>query len=216
VPPTAAVEPTQSPPDGGPGSFTSATFEDDFSSTSKNWLEEFDDISDIGYHEGGMYAITVKVPDYYVWVYPPLDFPPESDWVDIYTSFYARLLSEDGYFGIFCRYQDGDNNYEIAIRDGAYSIGKWVGGDYTPLTDPEWIDTPYTGAEYSQGFPYYTVGCIGDTISLEINGYGMDPVTDSTFSQGGLAVFATGGVTPDPLEGFYAKLLLDAFSASLP
>jgi hypothetical protein len=219
--PTATLEPAAPPPDagppsGGPGSFASVLFEDDFSSTAFDWPVESDDISDIGYFEGGTYAITMKVPEYYTWVFPPLDFPPESDWTDIYTSFSARLLSEDGYFGVFCRFQDGDNNYEVAIRDGAYSIGKWVGGEYTPLTSPEWVDTPYTGAEYAQGFPYFTVGCIGDTISLEINGYGVDPITDSTYSQGSLAVFAFGGNTPDPDEGFYARLLLDSFSASLP
>jgi len=213
LPPTATQSAQMETPSGG---YTSALFEDDFSNKDKGWPEDEDDVSWLGYHEGGTYAMVVNQPDYYAWVTPPLGFPNEDALKDIYVSFRGRALTQDGYFGIFCRFQDVDNTYEVAVSDTDYSIGKWVDGEYTPLTNPEWVETPYLGADYTQGFPAFVVSCLGDTISLEINGYGVATVTDNTYSQGGLAVFIDGGLTPDPYEGYYAKLLLDTFSASLP
>lgn len=168
-------------------------YEDDFEDKSTGWPTEFDSTGGYAYIDGE-YQITVTVPNQVMWVSFNEDFEDTESTID------ARPVksSEDGSFGILCRYQDKDNFYGLEVsEDGYYSIWRRQNNEYIFLT--YW--------EYSELIPLHepmtiTGSCIGDTLTLAVNGLKLAETTDSSFQGGDLGFFASTYENGNLVAGF--------------
>ena len=115
--------------------------------------------------------------------------------VDLQVDTVLESPTVDNAWGVFCRYRDVDNFYALEIgSDGLFSIYAMVAGQYVSLADFTYSDAIATGegAENHIG-----VRCVGQTLSLTINGVLLAEVEDASLSRGDVALtsstFAVGG-----------------------
>jgi hypothetical protein len=99
-------------------------------------------------------------------------------------------------FGVICRYQSPENFYVFLISgDGYYAIGKYQSGtdQITYLTGDGQYHYIFSDA-INQGVAtnQMRVSCVGNELSLTVNGIPLPPVSDPTFVTGdiGLGVSA--------------------------
>lgn len=100
----------------------------------------------------------------------------------------------DNAYGLICRYVDDENFYLFLISgDGFYAIGKYESGvsqiQYLTGADPNFYvqsDAINTGIATN----LLRASCVGNQLSLTINGVQVASVTDNSFNSGdvGLAV----------------------------
>lgn len=99
---------------------------------------------------------------------------------------------DDNAYGVICRYQSNENFYVFLISgDGHYAIGKYQsnmqvtylsgGGQYT------YNDVINQGEATNQ----IRASCIGNELSLMVNGILLETVTDPTFVTGDIGVGAS-------------------------
>ena len=99
----------------------------------------------------------------------------------------------DNAFGVICRYQNEENFYLFLISsDGYYMIGKYQTGNsqIQYLTgDGEFMvsDLINQGTSINQ----IRASCIGNQLTLSVNGIQVDTVTDPTFVTGDVGVGAS-------------------------
>jgi hypothetical protein len=107
----------------------------------------------------------------------------------------------DNAFGLICRYQSSENFYIFLISsDGYYAIGKYQSGR-------DQIEYLTGGGEYvaseainqGQSQNSMRVSCVGNELSLMVNGELLASVNDSTFVNGdiglGASTFESGSLT---------------------
>lgn len=172
-------------------------FSDDFSDPNSGWVtyDEYD--GRVRYYNGCFY-----IKDY--------TSPPESMYGEAERYFTDFILevetwlvggTDDNWQAVGCRFQDEDNGYDFAISaDGYYTMVKWVNGN----------DTVFSGPTYSshinQGVGAVNlihIECIGDSLSLSVNGHFLTSVTDSTFSGGDICL------ATNSLAGTYTEVAFD-------
>lgn len=110
------------------------------------------------------------------------------DFNDVIISVEARQTSgpNNNAYGILCRYQDENNFYVFLISgDGFYAVGKYETGkdQITYLTENE----EYVFSEViNQGVAtnLLRVSCVGNELSLSVNGLPLITVTDTSFAGG--------------------------------
>jgi hypothetical protein len=138
--------------------------------------------------EDGVMSISTSSPGEIWWTNPIRSFD------DVVIDVTATQIggSSDNAYGIICRYQDEENFYLFLISgDGYYTIGKYQAGEdrVTYLTE----DGQYIASEHinqDQATNDIQARCIGNDLSLSVNGMPLLTVVDSEFSTGdiGLAV----------------------------
>lgn len=171
-------------------------FSDDFSDTSSGWDRVANIYGLTDYYQGG-YRIQVASSTYIKWANPRKTFG------DVRVEVDAELIdgSANNSFGIICRYQDAKNFYALVISsDGYYAIRKRANTTDLIILSGEafqesiWIDV-------GQSAHHITVECIGDTLSLYVDGNLIDEVQDSEFEEGdvGLLVSTMGEASTDIL-----------------
>ncbi|MBN1668263.1 MAG: hypothetical protein JW862_14315 [Anaerolineales bacterium] len=160
-------------------------FQDDFSNTSSGWDRvniAGDGITD---YENDQYRILVETTQTDVWANPGLDF------TDTVIEVEATKVggSDDNDFGVICRYQDTQNFYFFIISsDGYYGIGKVENGNQSQIDGD--------GMDYSDAIKQgnttndLRVDCIGNQLTLYVNGTSVSSATDSTFSSGDVGLLA--------------------------
>lgn len=98
----------------------------------------------------------------------------------------------DNAFGLICRYQSPDNFYLFLISsDGYYTVGKYQSG-----SDQIIYLTEEGQYQFSEAITQGTAGisnelratCIGDELTLSVNGTQLASVTDPTFVTGDIGV----------------------------
>jgi hypothetical protein len=144
---------------------------DDFSSDALGWPVVNDGKTILKY-EDGQYSFQIAEPDYFDWAYVPVDFSP----IEISFDVKSDVGPQNGTFGVFCRFQDADNQYYIEFDSGdpAYLIGEYVNGEDIRLT-PEgsqgdhWQETS-TLYSASGAVNHIGISCHQDYIILFING----------------------------------------------
>jgi hypothetical protein len=120
---------------------------------------------------------------------------------------YVVKSSGDGDFGVVCRYQDRDNFYGIEISEDDYiAIWKYLGGEYYGLID--WQHSSYVSE--IEGTMHVSAACVGDTLSLAVNGELLAEARDSDFSTGEVGIIAGTYENPGIVVGF------DNFKISSP
>lgn len=117
---------------------------------------------------------------------------PGRDFSDVIVTVQARQSSgpNNNAYGILCRYQDEKNFYFFLISgDGYYAIGKYDSGQDRPtyLTPNQ----EYSSSDLiNQGVATNLVraSCVGDELSLSVNGLPLLTVTDNSFASGDIGL----------------------------
>ncbi len=165
-----------------------ALFADDFSGEQAcGWLE-YNRGGAVSAMEDGVLKISTSSPGEIWWTNPERSFD------DVIINVQTEQLSgpDDNAYGVICRYRDEQNFYVFLISgDGYYSIGKYSGPEnrVTYLTaDGQFVPSDLI----NQGPAVNSIqaSCIGNQLSLAVNGEPLITVTDPDFKSGdvGLAV----------------------------
>lgn len=107
----------------------------------------------------------------------------------------------DGYYGVICRYQDGSNFYGLIVgADGQYGIFKKAGG-LLKFIQQSVEPSPYviTGPK---AINHIRGDCVGNMLTLFVNGYQLAQVQDSDFTSGSIGLTAGTRKTPDFVAWF--------------
>ena len=180
-------------------------FQDDFSDPdTAGWTQNQDSDGITDYEQGG-YRFFINKVDWIFWSNPELSFTDVRVEVDVTK----QGGPDSNEFGIICRYVDVDNFYFLtATSDGYYSISKYVAGEYIPLSEEAFVETDLVNQ--GNAVNHLRADCLGNTLTLYINGEFVDSVTDSDYSSGDV------GLLGGSYDEAGADLLFDNFIAYQP
>ncbi len=114
---------------------------------------------------------------------------------DLIINVQARQISgpDDNAYGVICRYQNEENFYVFLISgDGHYAIGKYQSG--SPQVQYLTGEGQYVFSEaINQGAAQNDIraSCIGNELSLAVNGIPLETATDPTFVTGDIGLGAS-------------------------
>ena len=164
------------------------------------FFDDFNGEQDCGwatYNRGGGIAaienasmqLTVSQPGQIWWTNPTRNFD------DVIIRAEARQVSRpnDNAYGLICRYQDPKNFYAFLVSgDGYYVIAKYQSGSENViyLTENGQFqpsEAIHTGVASNE----LLASCIGNQLSLEVNGTPLITVTDPTFVTGDIGLAAS-------------------------
>jgi hypothetical protein len=126
----------------------------------------------------------------------------EISWVNADRSFEDVIITSqarqvqgpnDNAYGIICRYQSPDNFYVFLISgDGYYAIGKYQSGSpqiqyLTGEGQYVYSDAINQGAATNE----IKASCVGNELSISVNGIPLESVTDPTFVNGDIGMGAS-------------------------
>ena len=161
-------------------------FEDDFSDSSSGW-DNFEDEDGItGYREEG-YQILIKKSDWYFWSTPGLNLADVI--IDVDTFMHGG--PENNEFGVICRYLNNENFYIFSISsDGFYGISKFVNGVQSGvgLDEMQFDDSTINLGAASN---HIRASCIGENLTLEVNGRLLAGFKDSDLTLGDVGLIAS-------------------------
>jgi hypothetical protein len=165
-------------------------FEDDFSDTQSGWNRAKGPGGESDYADG-MYRILVNQSETDIWALSGLDLG------DVSIEVNALKVGGDrnNRFGVICRAVDNSNFYSFIISsDGFYGIGKIRDNSYALVgmasLQPSKAILP--GSANNQ----IRADCLGNTLTLYVNGEKLAEVQDSDFSSGDVGLIA--GTYEDP------------------
>jgi hypothetical protein len=153
-------------------------FEDDFSNPNSGWDVYSDEISTNEYYEGE-FRISVNQPGYYSWANPQLDLS------DVHIEVETKSGGEeDNYFGVLCRYQPDGGFYAFVISsDGYYGVLKRIAEDDPILLGTsEMLESSVINT--GEGSNTIQVDCVGNQLTLAVNGQTLADVVDGEFTSG--------------------------------
>jgi hypothetical protein len=158
--------------------------------------------------ENASMQLTVNQPGQLWWTNPTRNFD------DVVIRAEARQVAgpNDNAYGLICRYQNEENFYVFLISgDGYYSIGKYQSGSeaVTYLTE----NGQFQQSEaINQGVASNELlaSCVGNELTLEVNGVPLLSVTDPTFVTGDI------GVAAATLQSEAAVVEFDNVQVTLP
>lgn len=176
-------------------------FQDDFSSTRSGWDREVYEFGSTDYGDD-VYRIELTAPEYTAWANPSEDFTD----VVIEVDTYKASGGDDNGFGVLCRYEDVENFYMFEISSDGYAwIGKLFDGEFEDL---EVIES--NEIEIGKATNSLRVECVGNRLSLFINGSLEIEVFDSDLTEGDVGLIAE-TFTSDTTE-----ILFDNFVVTRP
>ncbi len=204
----ACSTPTTSPsPTAATTAATSTTppLTDDFEPPNPAWAR-FETAESAVYAQAGELYLEDRGKG--IGVYAPL---AGKTYTDVVATVQVRHVQGtlNNWMGVICRQQDEENYYLLAISaDGFYLIMLVDDGAPTPLVGPETSDNIHTGKARNN----LEVRCVGDALSLSVNGERLATHTNDTLREAGaVALFA------DAVErGETAVTAFDNFSLSQP
>jgi hypothetical protein len=101
----------------------------------------------------------------------------------------------DNRFGVICRAVDDDSFYTFIISsDGFYGIGMINDGAYQ-LIGMDALQ-PTDAIQLGSAMNHIRADCVGDTLTLVVNGVQLAQVKDNTFSSGDVGLVAGSYTTP--------------------
>jgi hypothetical protein len=168
-----AVLPTQTPPSPG-----TVLFYDEFSDPSSGWSRVNATNGATDYTDG-MYRIFVNEQDVDIWAKPGLDFTNVRVDVDVLKVGGER----NNRFGVLCRAVALDSFYTFIISsDGYYGIGKIKGQEHRLLgMDALQVSD---AIQVGSAVNHIRADCVGDTLTLYVNGVKLHQAKDSEFASG--------------------------------
>lgn len=139
--------------------------------------------------ENASMRLTVSQPGQLWWTNPNRVFD------DVVISAEARQVSgpNDNAYGLICRYQNEQNFYVFLISgDGYYAIGKYQSGSETvQYLTPDGQFQESAAINTGVATNELLVTCIGNELTLQVNGVPLVTVTDTTFQEGDIGVAAS-------------------------
>jgi hypothetical protein len=176
---------------------------DDFSDPTSGW-DDFSNEEGSTQYNNGVYQISIQREAWFFWANPYLDFG------DVIVEVEAQKISgeDDMSYGIICRHLDVDNWYVLNVSaDGYAAIRKrYQGSDLTTLTD--WV--PVSSINTGSGTNLLRAECVGDRLSLYVNGTLAIETFDSDIPTGDVGLMA--GTFEQPLT----EVIYDNFIVSSP
>jgi flagellar basal body rod protein FlgG len=180
----------------GPGA---VLFEDDFSDPNSGWeVGEYPDGS-VGYRDGYYYVIS-SVENKVMWGVANRSF--DDVVVEVEATQASAPSNNDNSYGVQCRLQSNNDAYHLLISgDGFYSIEKVSGGTFTRLVDWTRSDVINQGNATNK----IRAVCDGSRLALYCNGQLLAETTDSTLTQGDIAL-VTATYEPEATEIHFDNL----------
>jgi len=174
-------------PNGDEGSVETGNvlFQDDFASNTTSWptIRTEEGITD---YENGVYRILVSLDNQDYFATPDLSLQND---VRIEVDATKVGGSDDNDFGILCRYQDNNNFYQFVISsDGYVGILSVVDGSMQSLSDENLVENSVVNKGDAQN--HIRADCIGDTLTLYVNGQQVSTAQDNIFNGGDAGLFA--------------------------
>ena len=167
-------------------------FQENFSDDTTGWpsIRTDDRITD---YENGVYRIFVNLNNDDYLVTPGLSLPSD---VRVEVDATKVAGSDNNDFGILCRYQDNDNLYQFVVSsDGYVGIVKLVDGSMQSLAAETLLESSAVNGGNAQN--HIRADCIGNTLTLYVNGQQVSTVQDAAFTSGGdVGIFAGTYDTP--------------------
>jgi heat shock protein HslJ len=157
-------------------------FEDDFS-TDTGWMIYKADSHAFRWEEGSYY-ISVSTLNGYIWSTRTVELSDGS----VETVANQVEGDKDGYYGVVCRFQTGTDYYAFVINEnGSYGIALMKYG----LLDFISQGTDQVGIIKRDGQLNTIRGdCVGDTLTLYVNGEKLSEVKDASFTGGEVGIIA--------------------------
>jgi hypothetical protein len=161
----------------------SVLYQDDFSSSATGWdrLTSAEGVMD---YDGGGYRILVNALQVSFWSTPHKNLSDVRMEVDM-----GKLAGPDeNRIGLICRYTGSDYYFFMITSDGYYAIGKFIGGQMTQLGQSE--------MQYSENIRkgvtvnHLRGDCVGNTLTLYVNGFQIAQAQDSTLTAGDVGLMA--------------------------
>jgi hypothetical protein len=165
-------------------------FQDDFSDPMSGWNRVSAPNGETDYADG-VYRIFVNEPNSDIWARPALSFTDVSVEVDTFKVGGDR----DNRFGIICRLNAPGNFYTFIISsDGYFGIGKVEDENYQ-LIGMEALQ-PTEAIEQGSAINHIRADCVGDMLTLYINGQMVGQVQEADFKTGDVGLIAGTYGTP--------------------
>jgi curved DNA-binding protein CbpA len=153
-------------------------FYDDFSDKATGWGQTSDQEVSSGYINSA-YQISVNVPNMTYWF--SKTFPIKNSFIEVTAE--VIKPTKEGAFGISCRNSEKGGYFFFISEGGSYSIQKSINnGPFVLLKD--W--TSYFGYGYS--IHHFSAHCIGNQLSILINGINLATVYDNDLTEGNIAL----------------------------
>lgn len=159
-------------------------FQDDFSDTGSGWDRQDTDVAVTDYADG-VYRIFVRDSNMDYWA------NPGGSYTDVRVEVDATKVggSDDNDFGLICRYVDVDNFYfGLISSDGFSIIGKLKDGEQQGLSSSDMEATD--GIRAGSATNAIRLDCVGEALSLYVNGAQIASAADSEFSEGDVGLIA--------------------------
>jgi hypothetical protein len=181
-------------------------YQDDFSDPGSGWAQGELDGGRVGYRDGAYYVSSL-VEATVIWSKAGQSFTDTVIQVEA-TQAYAGP-EDDNSYGVMCRVQPNDDCYLLRISgDGYYSIFKRTGESYEAVVDWATSDLIRQGNSTNQ----IKAVCDGPTLALYVNGQLLAEGSDSTFTEGDIAlVVAT--YEDAPTEVLFDNLMVSEATA---
>ncbi len=206
-PPTDPAPPTEEP-SSPPAEFGEALYADDFSDPASGWDQYSYDEASADYQDG-QYKITVNSDLLNAWANPGQEFNDTA--IEVIVT--KNTGEDDNQFGIICRYQDVDHFYALLITaDGYSAIRKKTleanseGTNFLYLAD--WIESPVINQGNATNL--LRAECVGDRLTLYVNGVLLLEVFDPDFKTGDVGLLAGSFSAPK------TEILFDNFVVTAP
>lgn len=159
-------------------------FQDDFSDPSSGWNRVTTTKGQTDYADG-VYRIFVNESNLDIWSMPRRNFTAVRIEVDALKVGGER----DNRFGILCRAASVDSFYTFIVSsDGYYGIGKIKGQDYH-LIGMDALQ-PSKAIRLGTALNHLRADCVGDQLTLYVNGEKLAEVQDSEFKSGDVGLIA--------------------------
>lgn len=161
----------------------SVLFQDDFSSPVTGW-DRFKAAEGIMDYDGGGYRILVNARQANFWATPHKQF------ADVRLEVDAGKLAgpDENRIGLICRYTGSDYYFFLIASDGYYALGKFSNGQMTQFGQSE--------MQYNENIRkglainHLRADCVGDTLTLYVNGFEIARAQDSSLASGDIGLLA--------------------------
>lgn len=183
---TSTIIPTPQAPSALPGA---VLFQDDFARPISGWDRMLADEGIMDYDAGG-YRILVNSAQTNFWSTPHQNFSDVRIEVDT-----GKIAGPDeNRIGLICRFNGSDYYFFIISSDGFYGMGVYSGGQAVLLGQSEM----QSSANIHKGLAvnHLRADCVGNTLTLYINGFQAAQAQDSTLASGDVGVLAGTFATP--------------------
>lgn len=165
---------------------SSSLFEDNFEGETDCGWAQYNQSGAVVAIEAGSLQLSTSQPGQIWWSNPRRTFN------DSVITVQARQTAgpNDNAYGVICRYQDAQNFYIFLVSgDGFYAIGKYQAGNdqityLTPDGQYQFSDIINQGVATNQ----LRVSCVGNELSLSVNGLPLLSITDTSFASGDMGL----------------------------